>query len=34
MLRDWCNKGLLLEQGKIAAQGSIEDVISQYEKVT
>jgi ABC-type polysaccharide/polyol phosphate transport system ATPase subunit len=34
MLRDWCNKGLLLEQGKIAAQGSIEDVISQYENIT
>ncbi len=34
MLQDWCNKGLLLEQGKIAAQGSIEDVISQYENVT
>jgi ABC-type polysaccharide/polyol phosphate transport system ATPase subunit len=34
MLRKWCNKGLLLEQGKVAAQGSIEDVVSQYEKVT
>ena len=34
MLRKWCNKGLLLEQGKVAARGTIEDVISQYEKAT
>lgn len=35
MLRQWCNKGILLEQGKVAASGPIEEVISIYEaKVT
>ncbi len=34
MLRNWCSKGLLLEHGKVAAQGALEDVILQYEKVT
>lgn len=31
MLRQWCNKAILLEQGKVAASGSLDDVISIYE---
>ncbi len=35
ILRQWCNKGLLLEQGKLAAYGPLEDVVSIYQsKVT
>lgn len=31
ILRQWCNKGLLLEQGKIVAHGPLEDVASVYQ---
>jgi ABC-type polysaccharide/polyol phosphate transport system ATPase subunit len=35
ILRQWCNKGLLLEQGKLVAYGPLEDVVSIYQaKVT
>jgi ABC-type polysaccharide/polyol phosphate transport system ATPase subunit len=35
ILRQWCNKGLLLEQGKMIAYGALEDVVSLYQsKVT
>jgi ABC-2 type transport system ATP-binding protein len=30
MLRQWCNKGMLLEHGKLAAFGPLEQVISRY----
>jgi ABC-type polysaccharide/polyol phosphate transport system ATPase subunit len=26
-----CNKGILLEQGRLVAQGDVEDVVSVYE---
>ena len=26
-----CNKGILLEQGRLIAQGDVEDVVSFYE---
>jgi homopolymeric O-antigen transport system ATP-binding protein len=31
MLRKWCNKGMLLEQGRMLAYGPLEDVASTYE---
>ncbi len=31
MLRQWCNKAMLLERGKIIADGPLEDVASIYE---
>jgi ABC-type polysaccharide/polyol phosphate transport system ATPase subunit len=31
MLRQWCNKGMLLEKGKIVAFGPLEKVASIYE---
>src|SRR5579862_3410357 len=31
ILRQWCNKGMLLEQGKLVAFGPLEDVVSVYE---
>ena len=35
MLCQWCNKGMLLEHGKLVAFGPLEDVASTYEsKVT
>jgi len=30
LLRRWCNRGLLLQQGRIAAQGDIEEVLEAY----
>jgi ABC-type polysaccharide/polyol phosphate transport system ATPase subunit len=30
MLRQWCNKGMLLERGRLAAYGSLEDVFARY----
>jgi ABC-2 type transport system ATP-binding protein/lipopolysaccharide transport system ATP-binding protein len=30
ILRQWCNKGMLLEQGKLVALGPLEDVVSIY----
>ncbi len=31
ILRDWCNKGMLLEHGRLIAYGPIEDIIARYE---
>jgi len=31
MLHQWCNKGMLLERGKLIAYGPLEDVVSRYE---
>ena len=31
ILRQWCNKGMLLQHGKLIAYGPIEDVIARYE---
>jgi ABC-type polysaccharide/polyol phosphate transport system ATPase subunit len=31
ILRQWCNKGMLLEHGKMVAYGPLEDVIARYE---
>ena len=31
ILRDWCNKGMLLEHGRLIAYGPIDDVIARYE---
>jgi len=31
MLRQWCNKGMLLERGKLIAYGPLEEVIVRYE---
>lgn len=31
MLRQWCNKAMLLERGKLVAYGPIEEVIARYE---
>jgi ABC-2 type transport system ATP-binding protein/lipopolysaccharide transport system ATP-binding protein len=33
LLREWCNRGILLVQGHIAAMGPIEQVIGAYEKM-
>ena len=30
LLRKWCNRGILLQHGRIAAQGDIDDVIGAY----
>src|SRR5262249_24656962 len=30
LLRKWCNRGIMLQRGRIAAQGSIDDVINTY----
>jgi ABC-2 type transport system ATP-binding protein/lipopolysaccharide transport system ATP-binding protein len=31
ILRQWCNKGMLLEQGKLITFGPLEDVVAVYE---
>lgn len=31
MLRQWCNKGMLLERGKLVAYGPLDEVIAHYE---
>jgi ABC-2 type transport system ATP-binding protein len=31
ILRQWCNKGLLLEQGKMIAYGPLDDILSIYQ---
>jgi ABC-type polysaccharide/polyol phosphate transport system ATPase subunit len=31
ILRQWCNKGILLEGGRLVASGPIEEVIKRYE---
>ena len=33
MLRQWCNKGMLLEKGKLMAYGPIDDVVARYEEL-
>lgn len=33
ILRQWCNKAMLLSQGKLVAFGSVEEVIAEYEKM-
>jgi ABC-2 type transport system ATP-binding protein/lipopolysaccharide transport system ATP-binding protein len=30
LLRKWCSRGILLQHGRIAAQGNIDDVIDAY----
>lgn len=30
MLRQWCNKGMLLEHGRLAAFGPLEEVVARY----
>src|SRR5262249_24602654 len=30
LLRKWCNRGILLQHGQIAAQGSIDEVLKAY----
>jgi ABC-2 type transport system ATP-binding protein/lipopolysaccharide transport system ATP-binding protein len=32
MLRQWCNKGILLEHGKIVVYGELEEALARYEK--
>jgi len=34
MLREWCNKGILLERGKLIAFGPIKEITAQYERAT
>lgn len=31
MLQQWCNKGMLLERGKLIAYGPLEEVLARYE---
>jgi ABC-type polysaccharide/polyol phosphate transport system ATPase subunit len=31
-LRQWRNKGMLLERGKLIAYGSLEDVVVRYKR--
>ena len=31
LLRNWCNRGILLQHGRIAAQGDINDVLAAYQ---
>ncbi len=33
MLREWCDKGMLLEKGKLIASGPIDDVVARYEEL-
>lgn len=33
MLQQWCNKGMLLEKGKLIASGPIDDVAARYEEL-
>jgi ABC-2 type transport system ATP-binding protein/lipopolysaccharide transport system ATP-binding protein len=30
LLRKWCNRGILLQHGRIAAEGDINDIIEAY----
>jgi len=32
LLRKWCNRGVLLEHGQIAALGNVDEVIAAYTK--
>lgn len=31
LLREWCNRAILLDQGRIAAAGSVEEIAALYE---
>ncbi len=31
LLREWCNRGILLQQGRIVVDGSVDDAIAAYE---
>jgi ABC-2 type transport system ATP-binding protein len=33
MLRQWCNKGMLLESGKVIAFGPLEEIVTRYEQI-
>jgi ABC-type polysaccharide/polyol phosphate transport system ATPase subunit len=32
LVREWCNRGIFLEQGKIKASGDINEVVDAYQK--
>lgn len=32
LLREWCNRGILLEQGRIVVDGSVDEAIAAYER--
>jgi homopolymeric O-antigen transport system ATP-binding protein len=32
LLREWCNRGILLEQGRIVVDGSVDDAITAYQR--
>ena len=32
LLREWCNRGILLQQGRIVVDGSVEEAIAEYER--
>jgi ABC-type polysaccharide/polyol phosphate transport system ATPase subunit len=34
MLRQWCNKAMLLASGKLIAYGPLEDVVARYERTS
>lgn len=33
IIREWCNRGVLLDQGRIAAVGSVDEVIDAYHEL-
>ena len=33
MLRQWCNKGMLLDHGTLVTQGPLDDVIKRYQEI-
>jgi ABC-type polysaccharide/polyol phosphate transport system ATPase subunit len=33
LVKEWCNRAILLDRGRIAAMGSVEDVAAAYERV-
>jgi ABC-type polysaccharide/polyol phosphate transport system ATPase subunit len=33
MLRQWCNKGMLLQSGKLVAEGPLEEVLDRYDRM-
>ncbi len=33
ILRRWCNKAILLAHGRIAAEGPIEEVIAEHQRL-
>jgi ABC-2 type transport system ATP-binding protein len=33
LLRQWCNKGMLFERGKLISYGPLDDVVSRYESI-